>query len=201
MNLKKVSSSNFFRLGKLYKYMKGHNGYIAGGCFKNLFNDQKIKDIDIFFVDEEDFLLAVDGFVADDEYIRLYENKNVICFKEIKTGMNVELIRKTFKSPEDMVSDFDFTIVKCALIKEDNLEGDGIEYNFIYSSDFFEDLHQHKLVIDDKIILPTNTFDRVLKYERYGFRLCRESKIKLIESLRGLVGEIDLSIDLYNGID
>jgi hypothetical protein len=41
---------------------------------------------------EEDFLLAVDGFVADDEYIRLYENKNVICFKEIKTGMNVELM-------------------------------------------------------------------------------------------------------------
>ena len=37
--------------------MMGHKGYIAGGCFKNIFNGEKIKDIDIFFDDEEEFLL------------------------------------------------------------------------------------------------------------------------------------------------
>ena len=30
-------------------YMEGHRGFIAGGCFKNIFNNEKIKDIDMFF--------------------------------------------------------------------------------------------------------------------------------------------------------
>ena len=37
-------------------YMAGHNGFIAGGCFKNIFNNEKIKDVDIFFESESDFI-------------------------------------------------------------------------------------------------------------------------------------------------
>ena len=41
-------------LNFLDKFMMGHKGYIAGGCFKNIFNGEKIKDIDIFFDNEEE---------------------------------------------------------------------------------------------------------------------------------------------------
>ena len=40
---------HIFMLRQLDKFMSGHNGFIAGGCFKNLFNHEKIKDIDVFF--------------------------------------------------------------------------------------------------------------------------------------------------------
>lgn len=39
----------FFKIRRLDKYMTNHKGYIAGGCFKNIFTDTKIKDLDIFF--------------------------------------------------------------------------------------------------------------------------------------------------------
>ena len=51
----KQDRENFHMLNFLDKFMMGHKGYIAGGCFKNIFNGEKIKDIDIFFDDEEEF--------------------------------------------------------------------------------------------------------------------------------------------------
>lgn len=39
---------HIFMLRQLDKFMSGHSGFIAGGCFKNLFNHEKIKDIDVF---------------------------------------------------------------------------------------------------------------------------------------------------------
>lgn len=39
---------NFMVLNWLDYYMVGHKGFIAGGCFKNIFCNEKVKDIDIF---------------------------------------------------------------------------------------------------------------------------------------------------------
>lgn len=47
-------------------YMTGHNGYIAGGCFKNIFNGQRIKDIDIFFLTKGDFIEACELYFGFD---------------------------------------------------------------------------------------------------------------------------------------
>ena len=44
----KQDRENFYMLNFLDKFMMGHKGYIAGGCFKNIFNGEKIKDIDIY---------------------------------------------------------------------------------------------------------------------------------------------------------
>ena len=46
----KQDRENFHMLNFLDKFMMGHKGYIAGGCFKNIFNGEKIKDIDIYFL-------------------------------------------------------------------------------------------------------------------------------------------------------
>ena len=58
----KQDRENFHMLNFLDKFMMGHKGYIAGGCFKNIFNGEKIKDIDIFFDNEEEFYCAVEYF-------------------------------------------------------------------------------------------------------------------------------------------
>lgn len=44
----------FFKLSFLKRFLLGTNGIIAGGCFKNIFNGERVKDIDIFFRDKRD---------------------------------------------------------------------------------------------------------------------------------------------------
>ncbi|HEM4745463.1 TPA: hypothetical protein U1397_000160 [Streptococcus suis] len=47
---------NYRQLWWLDKFLIGHKGFIAGGCFKNIFNNERVKDLDIFFENENDFL-------------------------------------------------------------------------------------------------------------------------------------------------
>lgn len=64
---------NFWQIRWLDKYMEGHKGFIAGGCFKNILSGERVKDIDIFFESESDFQEAIDSF--NDEKIRDMLNK------------------------------------------------------------------------------------------------------------------------------
>lgn len=34
---------NYWMLNWLDKFMEGHKGFICGGCFKNIFNQEKVK--------------------------------------------------------------------------------------------------------------------------------------------------------------
>lgn len=43
---------NFWMLNWLDEFMVGHRGFICGGCFKNIFNKEKVKDLDIFFTSQ-----------------------------------------------------------------------------------------------------------------------------------------------------
>ena len=74
MALIKRDRENFWILNWLDEYMTGHKGFICGGCFKNIFNKEKVKDLDIFFENESDFDDAVQyfdsqtsGYDGDDE--------------------------------------------------------------------------------------------------------------------------------------
>lgn len=53
---------NFMQIHFLDEYMVGHKGFIAGGCFKNIFNGERIKDIDVFFENETDLHDAIQYF-------------------------------------------------------------------------------------------------------------------------------------------
>lgn len=186
-------------------YMVGHKGYISGGCFKNFFIGQKLKDVDIFFESESDHAAASLHFSKNDDYIFSYENKNVIAYKNTKTNTRVELIKSSFGPPEEMLKRFDFSISKFAYIKkviesDDISEKPSIEYKCFFHTDFFEHLICKKLVIEPEILFPVSTFERTLRYVKYGFGLCRESKQNLLNSLNG-ADISDLSSTLYNGID
>jgi hypothetical protein len=193
----------YFQLNKLNRYMEGHKGFIAGGVFKNIFNNQKVRDVDIFFKSEEDFEDAKKLFAKDVDYISHYENDNCNAFKNIKTNVVVELVKRRYCEPQELLEIFDFTIVQAAYIKEESEDG-SISYMFLRTWRFFEDLLLKKIVIDhepENISLPANTYERAFKYTKYGFGLCRESKIKLIEALRVMPSNFDISMALYNGID
>jgi hypothetical protein len=199
MNFKISDRETLYSLKRLDRYMESHKGFVCGGVFKNIFNKEKIRDVDVFFKSKEDFDNALEYFTKSDNHSPVYSNDNCHCFKDKQTNVDIELVKKFFDTPENIIRMFDFTIVKFAYYKEET--NDGVTYKAMYLDRFFEDLQQKKLVIDADIPLPINTFERSYKYLKYGYGLCRESKIKLLESIRALQGDIDVSLSLYNGID
>ena len=195
MDLTKSLPSQLPRLRFLDQFMAHHPGYVAGGCFKNLFLGEKIKDVDIFFEDISGFQAAVKIFEENDLYKKAYENDRVTAFRQGGTGIVVELIGSFFNEPGLMIEDFDFSITKAFYCKNDETG----EYEFYHHPRFFEHLMNKKLVLDDKILFPLSTFNRSYRYTRYGFGLCGESKEKLILSLQGFNGVV--TSDFYFGID
>lgn len=179
-------------------YMEGHAGFIAGGSFKNIFKKEKIKDLDFFFHNENDFNQANEFFKSNEEYVFSYENNNTISYKNKKTNIRIELIRHTYGTPIEIISMFDFSITRYAYAKK--IEADGVVYYNVFVDTFFEDLMNNKLVIDGDLKFPISSFERSYRYRSYGYGLCKESKAKLIEALK-ISSTDDLSNDLYFGLD
>jgi len=191
---------NFWHLRFLDKYMQGHSGFIAGGCFKNILSKEPVKDIDVFFECKEDFDDAVNNFNElithkKDGWKFKYRNEKVCAFQQDGSKIWVELVESTFGTPEEILNKFDFTVAKFAYYKSINDDA-SIEYNLLYHKDFFEHLHQRRLVIDKDIPFPISTWERSYKYKGYGFSLCRESKKKLLSAIRQ-TDESDEGLSLY----
>lgn len=230
----KSTRENFWMLNWLDIFMKGHKGFICGGCFKNIFNKEKVKDLDIFFNSSKDFDEAVEYFdqmtegwsdgetvvsEEDAEYTFLYENDNIKAYVHKETKVRIELCNKIFGSAEEIISQFDFTITKFAYYKAEICDETGedvtdfeksekdrlkthIEYKVAFHDKFFEHLHTKRLVTDDKIPYPMSTFERAFRYAKYGYFPCKETKMKIINSLRDLPErDVELSENLYDGMD
>lgn len=226
---------NFWMLNWLDEFMIGHHGFICGGCFKNIFNKEKVKDLDIFFKSQSDYDDAVQyfdsmttGYEGDDkreeEYSFYYENENVKAYKHQRTGIVIELCCKIFGTAEEILNQFDFTVTKFAYYKAEIEDETGaewdfkealnpntgeyqkpqthIEYKIMHDDKFFEHLHLKRLVTDNKIPYPMSTFERMLRYAKYGYSPCRETKMKIIKSIRELDDrQVELSESLYDGMD
>lgn len=136
----KQERDNFWPLNWLDEFMTGHKGFICGGCFKNIFNHEKVKDLDIFFKNRTDFDEAVQyfdsqstGYEGKDKgaeiYQFYYENENVKAYKHIEKGITVELCCKIFGTAEEILNNFDFTVTKFSYYKEEVEDETGAEYD------------------------------------------------------------------------
>lgn len=196
-------------LGKVHvldNYLIGHKGFIAGGCFKNIFNGKKVKDIDIFFQNEHDFQNAKAYYSENENYYFYYENNKVFAVKNKNSNITVELICSVFGTAEEIIDNFDFTITKMAyyneLVKDEEDGEEYVENRIIHHSDYFEHLFFKRLVIDNKLPFPVSTFERAFRYKTYGYSLCRESKAKLVDGIRTNTNpEDDIFKSLYDGLD
>lgn len=117
---------NFWQIRWLDKYMEGHKGFIAGGCFKNILSGEKVKDIDIFFESESDFQEAIDLF-NDEKHQKegwkfKYRNEKVCAFQKEGEKVWIEFIESEFGKPEEILRSFDFTVTKMAYYKEPKYE-------------------------------------------------------------------------------
>lgn len=196
---------NFYKIKWLDEYMAGHRGMIAGGCFKNIFNDEKVKDVDIFFESEADFIRAVEYYDSKTEdYYFYYENPKVKSYKNKHTGIRIELCRHIFGNANDIISKFDFSIAKFCYYKQFSMDEEGIElidYSILCHKDFFEHLQMKRIVIDGELLYPISSFERLLRYAKYGYMPCRESKENILRAIKETENLNDLSLSLYDGID
>jgi hypothetical protein len=197
---------NFPKLKWLEEYLIGHNGFISGGCFKNAIMGEPVKDIDVFFNGDLDFCKAVICFRENKDFVKAYETERVSAFKKKESDITVELVRTVFGNPKDVMDNFDFTVTKMAMYKD---EYDN-RYKVLYHNRFFEDLCMKRLVIDCKnMTMPLGVFNRSLRYTKYGFNMCRESKLMLMNNILeyALVRNLsefkmeDFTRELYDGID
>lgn len=209
---KEEEISNFPQLRTLRTHLIGHPGIIAGGCFKEIFQEKKPHDADMFFRNAEDFAATVLYFKErSDEYDVGYENANVMSFIHKKTNLRIECIRKIFGTPEEILRQFDFTIAKFAYEVEAELEDgeDGeTEWHWadkiLFHQQFFEHLCMKRLVVDDAMPYPLSTFNRTYKYAKYGFFPCRETKLKILRAVHNMKQEPSndgLSKEMYEGHD
>lgn len=76
------------------------------------------------------------------------------------------------------------------------------EYKLLYHEKFFEHLHMKRLVIDENIPFPVSTWERSYRYKGYGYNMCRETKKKLLQAIKGVnVEEEDVSLYTTGGWD
>lgn len=215
MTFKTSDLLNYRQLWWLDKFLVGHKGFIAGGCFKNIFNGEPVKDLDIFFENNQDFIEAQRYYKQlikekPKDWKFSYENKNCWSIYSIKDKVRLELIRNTYGNPKQVISNFDFTITKFAYYKNyDNLDEDDYMavFEVIFHEDFFEHLHTKRLVVDNVLLYPVSTFNRMLRYAKYGYQPCRETKIRVVTELAALNPrdekdfEEQLGKSLYEGMD
>jgi hypothetical protein len=202
-------SWNFYNLKWLDDYMVGHKGFIAGGCFKNIFNGEPVKDIDVFFESEIDFLEAEKRFKdsRDNGWYLYYQNNKVVAFKNKEhPKVTIELIKTTYGTPEEVINRFDFSITKFAYYREtekdDESGNETTLYKVIHHELFFEHLHLKRLVVEPDLLFPVSTFERMLRYAKYGYFPCRETKRRIIQNIRtNVINGDDLSLSLYDGMD
>lgn len=203
-DFKENSSFDFFQIRWLDKYMIGHSGFIAGGCFKHIFCNEKVKDIDVFFRNETEHKMAIIYFSKSKDFFEYYRNEKVVAFKEKDSGIVIELICTVYGTAPQIIDNFDFTITKFAYYKktEEDENGEKITtYSCLYSDKFFEHLQTKKLVVDNKALYPISTFERMFRYAKYGYFPCRETKKKIIEEIFNLEKLPEVSLSLYDGLD
>ncbi|MBT9670614.1 hypothetical protein GPK34_00995 [Secundilactobacillus kimchicus] len=190
------------------RYLIGTRGYFAGGAFKNIFQKEKPRDLDVYFQSEEDFTAAVDQYTEDEDYWKKYENKKVIAFENLKDGMVLELSRIKFVTPEELLKSFDFTVDKFAYFP--NAVPKEVEDLYpevgevFFHKEFFQHVMQKRLVIDSFLPYPLNTYNRLFKYARYGYQPCLETKVKVAQYIQVQKNDIDENVfpfDFYNGMD
>ena len=61
-----------------------------------------------------------------------------------------------------------------------------LQFRILHHDDFFEHLQTKRLVIDDALNFPISSFERSYRYRDKGYKLCRESKNKLLKCINEL---------------
>jgi hypothetical protein len=174
-------AEEFEKINSLIPYLEKHNGFIAGGVFKDLFLDRKFRDIDIFFNSTWDAKLAISYFIENKEYTEVYENTNALGVYLSSRELSVDIVHSKFGTPSEILDGFDFSVSKFCLFSDENNK-----LKVLYHKCFFEDLVNRKLRFEINYNNPVSQLTRVIKYSSYGFEINRDDILKITTAINSL---------------
>ena len=174
------------------------NYFIAGGACTSVFSNKPINDLDIYFRTEEGFNAFTEGHMqkldAEDHYIYslVAVTNNALTYKKGKS--TIQLIKKYFLNPKDLIEKFDFTICQCAY--------NNITDEFILGEDFLHALASRSLKFTGKTDYPIASFYRMKKFMSRGYNASAVDMIAMALCVNNLVIKtfVDLKAQL-EGID
>lgn len=169
---------SFFKEKIFSKIDSPANYWVAGGALRDFFSTgYPRRDIDLFFHDQSNFDVIKRELVEYKKTPIVFENANVlsVSFNDHK----LDLVKKFFNSPEDTISEFDFTVCSAAVTWD----------TLYYHKDFFIDLASRKLVINS-LPFPLSTLQRLQKYIKMGFTICNGGILAIAEELH--------KVDIHN---
>jgi hypothetical protein len=171
---------------------------IAGGFIRAYFAGENAADLDLYFINEDQFNLMHSDLIGDGWEVVAETPRAVTFRKEKKT---TQLIRFCFGPPEEIVKGFDFTVCSAALVLKQ--EDDDLKGTLYLHDDFYEDLAGRVLVYNPNAPNPLSSFKRVIKYVKRGYHICDENIIRISEAIaRTIDFDNQQSInDNLNGMD
>lgn len=171
------------------------NYFIAGGACTSVFSNKSINDLDIYFRSEEDLNYMINNVMTETDsdgsylYTLLGETQNALTYK--RGDSLIQLIKKYFLPPEQLIEKYDFTMCQCAY--------DVTEDKFIMGKDFLYDLAKRNLRFTGNTEYPIASLYRMKKFLSRGFTISAIDIIALalsinnlhIETFKGLKEQLD----------
>lgn len=154
----------------LIDLLKHHKAYVAGGTITSLFSNREIKDVDIYFRDEESAINFLVDIWDEQRWIVSHTKKATLM---LYGDTEIQLIHfNYFKSPEDIFETFDFTACMGCF--------DFATEEFILHPDFLKHNSQRIIKFNSNTSFPIVSLLRVQKYEEKGFKISKPELIRII---------------------
>lgn len=169
--------------------------FVAGGACTSVFSNKRINDIDIYFRTEKDLKDMMSGHMSQIDSCQMFiysmvgETDNAITYK--RADSTVQLIRKYFLPPEELIEKFDFTICQCAF--------DVLKDEFVMGKDFLYDMSKRSLRFTGKTEYPIASLYRMKKFMKRDYNPSALDIISIALSINKL--EITTFVDLKKQLD
>jgi len=173
------------------EWLLGHfevSCWIAGGAIRSFMSGGGRTDRDIYFRNMEDFEKAKKRVIDSKELDArvIHEGANVL---KLNTTLGlIDLVKRTYASPQECIQQFDFTVV-CAAVEKGAKE-------FLHHESFFIDLAARRLVINS-LPYPLSTLQRLQKYIKAGFTICNGGLLQIAQAIQ----KIDFSNPASNHLE
>lgn len=181
---------------------------VAGGFLTSVIAEEdKSKDVDLFFTSEEAFRATV-ALLSESEAQHNERGSWSLGGYMIKGGVMpdldklgeqryltfehpsrpaLQLLRMVwYDSPEHVIDTFDLTIVQFAASRA----------GLIYNPTAWLDLSRQRIVLH-RMQFPASTLRRVIKYAHKGYYACPGSLAKICEEIKGFAGAADINEVVY----
>lgn len=158
--------------------IKDDGVYIAGGALRSNIEGVSPNDIDLYFRDECAYDRMWSYFNNRLDFTIESISPNVYRAINKVTGEKVDLIGFMFGEPVDIISRFDFTVSKLILFKDNG------KLRLLANENTLFHIEDRVLHIDNEVVNPPGTINRIAKYKLYGYSIDKGSMFTLMNKIK-----------------